>query len=297
MRRPLALGILLLLIGIYTPPVPNVHACSPAVAVPSPYVDLHSAVVRNGDQVGGSLLAVEVNSSLPELTLSTKNGPIKLVRQKGIYVPKREVFVERVFIRELPKNATFRVFYSGFPSLRIPPLSFSDGKFVLEEPLSIKVSRDGFYLNITHPRGFLIVFGENGVNFTFEDSKAIAGNRTFVGSPQKLDASFCTGCEGRLKFRMTGYQISLRIREGVYETHGKPVEWKPELVVLEKGFSFENLTLYDNCTELMVYLYHGNCTIKREGNRGDYEGEASTVLGIALSMLLVLAVLRWRDNR
>ncbi len=297
MRRLLALGILLLLIGIYTPSVPNVHTCSPAVAVPSPYIDLHSAVVRNGDWVGGSLLAVDVNSSLPELTFSTENGPIKLVRQNGFYVPKQEVFVERLFIRELPENVTFRVFYSGFPSLRVPPLSFSDGKFVLKDPLSINVSHDGFYLNVTHPRGSLRVIGENSMDFTFTASNVSAGNRTFRSFPIKLEVSFCTGCAGRLKFRMTGYRISLRIREGVYETHGKLVEWKPSAVILEKGFSFENLTLYDNCTELMVYLYHGNCTIQREGSRGDYEREASILLGIALSMLLVLAVLRWRGNR
>ncbi len=46
-----------------------------------------------------------------------------------------------------------------------------------------------------------------------------------------------------------------------YESHSVVVDWKPRTIILEDGFSFENLTLYNNCTRLMAYTYHVNCTI------------------------------------
>ncbi len=244
-RAFLILGVLLLIIaGIMNSEINQRPACSSAMPAPSLYFGLHSKVVENGAHIDGSLLALDVNSSLPELGLA--GNDVKLVKRSGVYIPKGKV-TGKILIPELPANASFRVFYSDSMALHVPPVNFSGGRFVLKKEITINVSR-GFSLNATSPRGSFSVLGEKGMDFLFTDSKASAGNRTFTGSPQKVLASFCTGCRGGVGFRVTGYLISLKLGRGAFDAHAVTVEWRPEKLVLRRGFSFSDLTLTINCT-------------------------------------------------
>ncbi len=246
MRRTFVLlGVLLLFTsGITYNESIQRPACTSAMPAPSPYYSLHSTVVKNGAWINGSLLALEVNSSLPELSLAREN--VKLVKRGEVYVPRGPV-TGTVLIPELPVNASFIVFYSDSRALHVPSVNFSGGRFILRRDAKINVSR-GFSLNATSPRGSFSVLGERGMDFLFTDSKASAGNRTFTGSPQKVLASFCTSCRGGVGLRATGYRINLELGPGKFETYGITVEWKPRELVLRGGFSFSNLTLSTNCT-------------------------------------------------
>ncbi|WP_297419607.1 hypothetical protein [Thermococcus sp.] len=169
-----------------------------SAALTIPYVNLHSEIITNGDEIDGLLLAVETNSSLPKLTVLTQNGSLSLLKRGNIYVPEERVFVDRVALQELPYNATFRVFYSSFPVGYLPPLNFSDGKFILASAVSVNVSAYGFYLNVTYPRGSLFVTGENGMGFTL-GRKAVEGNRLHGGYETQLlgirESQRCGGLE------------------------------------------------------------------------------------------------------
>ena len=284
-RTTLAL-VFIILVSAYLNPI-NVRA-APVMSYPSPYVDLHSRVIKNGGEINGVLLAVEASSNLSKLTLVTPNGPVTLLRTGGVYVPARRVMVNNVIVSELPYDETFRVFYSGFSAGYIPPLNFSNGRFVLASSLSINVSGGGFYLNVTYPRGSLAVTGENGLDFLFKDAYAVVGNRTFNGSPVKASVVYCARCGAKTHLKVTGYGIDMKLGFGGYEEHLAGVRWKPKGVVIERGFSFENLTLYDNCTQMMAYAYHVNCTTVS----GDDYGRAPFVLpGVGVAVLLLLIVL------
>ena len=284
--------VFIILLGAYLNP-PHVQAAS-VVSHPSPYVDLHSKVIKNGGEIDGVLLAVEVSSNLSKLTLVTPNGSVTLLKVGEVYVPARRVMVDNVVVSELPYNATFLVFYSGFSARYVPPLNFSRGRFVLTSPLSMNVSNDGFYLNITYPRGSLVVTGRNGMDFIFKDSYTTAGNRTFNGSPIKAGLAYCVRCETKTRVKMTGYNIEMKLGSGGYEGHLAGVRWKPIGVVIERGFSFENLTLYDNCTRLIAYTYRVNCTTISSGGYGDVP---LVLLGIGVGVLLLLVILRWGEKR
>jgi len=176
---------------------------------------------------------VETNSSLPKLTVLTQNGSLSLLKRGNIYVPEERVFVDRVALQELPYNATFRVFYSSFPAGYLPPLNFSDGKFILASAVSVNVSAYGFYLNVTYPRGSLFVTGESGMGFTFGDSKVIAGNRTFNGFPVKVLTSYCACHWAERQLRVTGYTVDMKLNFSGYESHSVVVDWKPRTIILE----------------------------------------------------------------
>jgi len=278
----------LILVGAY---LNSPHVQATPVTLPiSPYVDLHSKIIKNGGSIDGVLLAVEVNSNLSKLTLVSPNGSITLLKKIGTaYVPPQRISVKKVVISELPNNATFRVFYSGFSARYVPPLNFSNGRFVLSSSLSINVSSSGFYLNVTYPRGSLAVIGRNGMNFIFKDSYIIAGNRTFNGSPIKAVLAYCVDCEAKNHVKLTGYNIDTKLNVGKYESYLGSMEWISKQIVLKKGFSFENLTLYNNCTELMEHNYF-NC-ITSSGK--DYRKGIPFLLEIGVAVLLLLVILIW----
>ena len=238
MRRLLALGILLILLGslLIVSALHSGKECTPQ------YTEVklsfaRALEVQNGGEVEAYILAADapINASRITVVNDPDGTSYVFVRRNGLFYPPKPLFFKNLYVENLSWRGNITVYavsgdYAGF-------LNVSGGRFIIGSPadkfggLAFICNRP-FVFNVSAPRGR--VYGDDGETLLVlkNDSFKIL-NETYHGTPLSLRAS-CSSERGKI-----GYTLLYRNTFGGYISHSGVLD--EPLVILDRGFSFKEL--------------------------------------------------------
>ena len=238
MRRLLALGILLILLGslLIVSALHSGKECTPQ------YTEVklsfaRALEVRNGGEVGAYVLALKAPTNASRITVVNDPDGTSYVfeRRNGLFYPPKPLSFKNLYVENLSWEAHVTVYavsgdYAGF-------LNVSGGRFIIGSPadkfggLAFICNRP-FVFNVSDPRG--TVYGDAGrVLLVLKNDSFRILNETYHGTPLSLRAS-CSSERGKI-----GYTLLYRNPFGGYVFHS--AVWDEPIVVLGRGFSFKEL--------------------------------------------------------